>query len=165
MSRKITMLVLCLLLIIGYENCKTFAGADQAPSVWGAIANDQQFSIFRDFLQTAGWADKLDDKNASYTLMAPTNNAFLKLGDEKLAELKKTGNSDMLRAILEKHIFKGSLDKESLVNAKTTPASMEGKSFPVQQIKNKWYIGNAHPTKNPLITRNGMFYVLDTVLE
>ena len=165
MSRKISVFIFGFLLILCNERCKTFAGADPSRSVWSSIASDSKFSIFGSLLQSAGWADKLNDKNSTYSVFAPTDQAFNKLGDAKLAELKKPENRDQLNAILEKHIFTGSLDKEALIAAKTTPASVNGKAFPVQRINNKWYVGNAHPTQNPLFARNGIFYVVDAVLE
>lgn len=165
MTRKISVLILGLVLILFNERCKTFAGADPSPSVWSSIASDTKFSIFRGLLEQAEWANKLNDKNLTYTVFAPTNQAFEKLGADKLAALQKPENRAQLAAVLEKHIFTSSLDKEALIAAKTTPASVNGKAFPVQRINNKWYVGNAHPTQNPLFAKNGIFYVVDAVLE
>jgi transforming growth factor-beta-induced protein len=163
--RIVSVFVLGFVLILFNDRCKTFAGADPSPSIWSSIANDSKFSIFRDLLQSAGWAEKLNDKNSTYSVFAPSNQAFEKLGADKLAALHKTENREQLNVILEKHIFVGSLDKEALIAAKTTPASVNGKAFPVQRINNKWYVGNAHPTQNPLFAKNGIFYVVDAVLE
>ena len=165
MTRKITVFILGFLLILCYERCKTFAGASPSTSVWSSIASDSKFSIFGDLLKSTGWADKLNDRNSIYTVFAPTNEAFQKLGEAKLTELRNPANRDQLNALLEKHIFTGSLDKEALISAKTTPASVNGKAFPIQRINNKWHVGNARPTQNPLFARNGIFYVIDAVLE
>jgi transforming growth factor-beta-induced protein len=165
MRRKFSILVLCFLLILAYERCKTFAGANPSASVWSAVATDQQFSILKGLLESTGWAQKLSDRNTNYTLFAPTNDAFQKLGADKLQDLRKPQNLEQLKSILEKHIFTGALDKESLVDAKKTPASVGGKSFPVERIGNRWHIGNARPTRNPEYARNGMVYVIDAVLE
>jgi uncharacterized surface protein with fasciclin (FAS1) repeats len=165
MARKISLFVLGFLLMMLNEHCKTFAGAKPSSSVWSSIAIDSRFSIFRDLLQSAGWAGKLSDNNSTYTVFAPTNEAFQKLGDPKLAELRMPQNIEQLKAVLEKHIFTGTLDKEALIAAKSTPASVGGKSFPVERINNRWHVGNARPTQNPLFARNGIFYVVDAVLE
>jgi transforming growth factor-beta-induced protein len=165
MARKISVLIAGFLLILFNERCKTFAGANPSPSVWSSIASDAKFSIFRDLLQTTGWANKLNDKNLTYTVFAPTNQAFEKLGADKLSALQKPENRAQLSAVLENHIFTGSLDKEALIAAKSTPASVNGKTFPVERINNRWHVGNARPTQNPLFARNGIFYVIDAVLE
>ena len=164
-TRFISMFVLGFLLILFNERCKTFAGADPSPSIWTSIDTDAKFSVFRELLLSAGWAEKLNDKNSTYSVFAPSNQAFENMGAEKLANLKKPENRDQLNAVLERHIFMGSLDKEALIAAKSTPASVNGKVFPVQRINNKWYVGNAHPTQNPLFAKNGVFYVVDAVLE
>jgi len=78
MTRKITVYIIGFLLILGNQRCKTFAGAAPSTSVWSSIASDSKFSIFGDLLQSAGWADKLNDKISSYTVFAPTNTDFQK---------------------------------------------------------------------------------------
>jgi transforming growth factor-beta-induced protein len=165
MLRKISIPSIALLVIVSNQSCKTFAGANPLSSVWSGVANDRQFSILADLLKTTGWADKLNDKNAQYTLFAPTNEAFQKLGNEKLQELKKPENSATLLSIIESHIYAGKLDKELLATAGVLPPSVNGKTYPVQRKNNRWFIGNARPAKNPEYARNGLFYVLEDVLQ
>ena len=165
MGKKLGILVIGLLLIYGNERCKTFAGANPSPSVWSSIASDEQFSIFRDFLQATGWHEKLADEKETYTVFAPTNAAFTKLGTAMLNEMNSPDKKEQLNVLMQRHIFKGSLDKEALIAAGKTPPSMNGNEYAVRRINNKWYIGNTHPTQNPLFARNGMFYVVDAVIE
>jgi len=165
MFRKIFVPLIAFLLIVSNQSCKTFAGADPLETVWSGVANDRQFSILADLLKTTGWAEKLNDKNAKYTLFAPTDVAFQKLGNEKLQELKRPENLATLKSIIEQHIYAGELDKELLTTTGALPPSVNGKTYPVQRKNNRWYIGNAHPTKNPVFARNGIFYVLEDVLQ
>ena len=165
MFRKIFVPLIAFLLIVSNQSCKTFAGADPLETVWTGVANDRQFSILADLLKTTGWAEKLNDKNAKYTLFAPTDEAFQKLGNEKLQELKRPENLATLKSIIEQHIYSGELDKELLTTTGALPPSVNGKTYPVQRKNNRWYIGNAHPTKNPVFARNGIFYVLEDVLQ
>ena len=164
MLRSIRLLVIAFLIIVSNQSCKTFAGADPIDTVWAGVANDRQFSILADLLKSTGWAEKLNGKE-KYTLFAPTNEAFQKLGNDKLQELKKPENSAALQAILESHIYAGELDKELLTTTGKLPPSVNGKTYPVQRKNNRWYIGNAHPTKNPVFARNGILYVLEDVLQ
>ena len=165
MFRKIFVPLIAFLLIVSNQSCKTFAGADPLETVWSGVANDRQFSILADLLKTTGWAEKLNDKNAKYTLFAPTDEAFQKLGNEKLQELKRPENLATLKSIIEQHIYAGELDKELLTTTGALPPSVNGKTYPVQRKNNRWYIGNAHPTKNPVFAKNGIFYVLEDVLQ
>ena len=158
-------MVVCFLLILGYENCKIYAGAEPTKSVWASLSDDQQLSMFRELLRTAGWAEKLTDENSCFTLMAPTNKAILKLGNAEINELNRTENMDHLRVFLEKHIFPGSLIMDSLIMSETTPPSVGGKSYPVKLIKDKGSIGNAYSLKKPVYAPNGTLFVIDAVLE
>jgi uncharacterized surface protein with fasciclin (FAS1) repeats len=82
-----------------------------------------------------------------------------------LQELKKPENSAALLSIIESHIYAGEVGKESLATTGQLPPSVNGKTFPVQRKNNRWFIGNARPTRNPEYARNGLFYVLDDVLQ
>jgi uncharacterized surface protein with fasciclin (FAS1) repeats len=164
MSSKIVLPLFAFLLIYSNQSCKTFAGADPIDTVWAGVANDRQFSILADLLKSTEWAEKLNGKE-KYTLFAPTNEAFQKLGNDKLQELKKPENRGTLQSIIESHIYAGELDKELLTTTGKLPPSVNGKTYPVQRKNNRWYIGNAHPTKNPVFARNGIFYVLEDVIQ
>jgi len=163
--KKSLLTLLILSIALSTQRCKTFAGADPLPSVWTSVANEQEFSTFKELLVQTGWSDKLMSKDANYTLFAPVNSAFTKLGQDKLNSLKDPANRASLQAIIENHIFQGTLEKESLVTNGTTPPSVSGKSFPVKRINNKWYVGNAHPTRNPVYAKNGMLYVVEDVIQ
>ncbi len=54
---------------------------------------------------------------------------------------------------------------EELSTAKQTTISLSGKIYPVQQIDKNWYLGNARVVKDAIIARNGIIYMIDTVLE
>ena len=164
MPKKIMIAIFAGLLLISNQSCKTFAGADPIDTVWAGVANDRQFSIFAEFLKVTGWAEKLNGKE-KYTLFAPTNEAFEKLGKIKLQDLKKPENRAGLQTLIEYHIYTGELDKELLTTTGSLPASVNGKKYPVERRSNRWYIGNAHPTKNPVFARNGILYVLEDVLQ
>jgi uncharacterized surface protein with fasciclin (FAS1) repeats len=162
--KRISLILIAFFLIVPNQSCKTFAGASPLNSVWSGVSHERQFSILADLLISTGWADKLNGKD-KYTLFAPTNEAFEKLGNDKLQELKKSENSATLQSIIESHIYAGELDKELLATTGVLPPSVNGKTYPVQRKNNRWIIGNARPTKNPEYARNGLFYVLDDVLQ
>jgi uncharacterized surface protein with fasciclin (FAS1) repeats len=164
MLRYISLMLLAFLLIVPNQSCKTFAGASPLDTVWSGVSRDRQFTILAELLKTTGWADKLNGKD-KYTLFAPTNEAFEKLGNDKLQELRKPENSAALLSIIESHIYAGEVGKESLATNGVLPPSVNGKTYPVQRKNNRWFIGNARPTRNPEYARNGLFYVLDDVLQ
>ncbi len=53
---------------------------------------DTNLSMLVDLLSTAGLVETLSDESQKFTVFAPTNAAFAKLGDKKLASLKEEKN-------------------------------------------------------------------------
>lgn len=162
--KRISLILIAFLIIIPNQSCKTFAGASPLNTVWSGVSHDRHFTILADLLKQTGWADKLNGKD-KYTLFAPTNEAFEKLGNDKLQELKKPENSAALLSIIESHIYAGELDKESLITSGVLPPSVNGKTYPIQRKNNRFFIGNARPTRNPEYAGNGLFYVIEDVLQ
>jgi uncharacterized surface protein with fasciclin (FAS1) repeats len=165
MPRNIGLLFLCLLAVFGNIHCRIYAGAETASSVWSAMGPGSQLNICRELLRTAGWADLLANKDSVYTLIAPNNDAFLKLGEGRLQELTEPAHQEELRIILSNHIFPGIIGSEVLSTSKQTTLSISKQTYPVQKIGNKWYIGKGMVVKDAIIARNGIVYVIDTVLE
>jgi uncharacterized surface protein with fasciclin (FAS1) repeats len=165
MARNIALLFLCLLMTLGHIHCRIYAGAVTASSLWSAMGPGSQLNICRELFRTAGWADILSNKDSIYTMIAPDNDAFLKLGEGRLQELTEPAHLEELKNILSKHILPGIIGNEALNSAKQTTASLSGKIYPVEQIGKNWYIGGAHVVKEPIIARNGIVYVIDKVLD
>jgi uncharacterized surface protein with fasciclin (FAS1) repeats len=165
MPRNIGLLFLCFLAVLGNIHCRIYAGAETASSVWTAMGPGSQLNICRELLRTAGWADLLANKDSVYTLIAPNNDAFLKLGEGRLQELTEPAHQEELRIILSNHIFPGIIGREILSTSKQTTLSISKQTYPVQKIGNKWYIGKGMVVKDAIIARNGIVYVIDRVLE
>jgi uncharacterized surface protein with fasciclin (FAS1) repeats len=165
MPRNILQLFLCLLLLCGNIHCRIYAGAETASSVWSAMGPGSQLNICRELLRTAGWNDILDNEDSVYSIIAPSNDAFLKLGEGRLEELNEPNHLEELKTIFAKHIYTGFLGYDELNSTGKTRASMSGKTYPVTRVGNKWYIGKGLVVRNAIIARNGIVYVIDAVLE
>lgn len=165
MARIFGLLFLFFVMSFSGMHCRIYAGAVTASSVWSAMGPGSQLNICRELLRTAGWADLLANKDSVYTLIAPNNDAFLKLGEGRLQELTEPAHQEELRIILSNHIFPGIIGSEILSSSKQTTLSIGKQTYPVQKIGNKWYIGKGMVVKDAIIARNGIIYVIDTVLE
>jgi uncharacterized surface protein with fasciclin (FAS1) repeats len=165
MPRNILQLFLCLLLLCGNIHCRIYAGAETASSVWSAMGPGSQLNICRELLRTAGWKEVLDNKDSVYSIIAPSNDAFLKLGEGRLEELNEPTHLEELKTIFAKHIYTGFLGHDELSASGNTRPSLSGKIYPVTKVGNKWYIGRALVVRDAIIARNGIVYVIDTVLE
>ena len=165
MTRNIGLLFLSFLMIAGNIRCRIYAGAETASSLWSAMGPGSQLNICRELLRAAGWEDILSNKDSIFTIIAPNNDAFLKLGEGRLQELTEPAHVEELKIIFSKHILPGMVGNEELSTARQTTVSLSGKYYPVQKIGKNWYIGNARVVKDAIIARNGIIYIIDAVLE
>jgi uncharacterized surface protein with fasciclin (FAS1) repeats len=109
-------------------------------------------------VKEAGLVDVLKGKGP-FTVFAPTDAAFKKLGDDKLKEVVK--NKELLKTILLAHVVQG-----KAVYAKDV-VGLDGKEvngFKIAANTGGVTIGDAKVTKTDIKASNGVIHVIDTVL-
>jgi uncharacterized surface protein with fasciclin (FAS1) repeats/plastocyanin len=134
-----------------------------APEVRGCyavIADDPQFSV----LGTALRASKLDTAfdNGSFTILAPTDNAFAQLPNGTITSLLKDPQGQLkqvlLNHVIDKTLFYADITK--LNDAKT----MQGTALKINYTGDAVTIGGAKVTKTDIVCKNGVIQVVDTVI-
>jgi transforming growth factor-beta-induced protein len=98
-----------------------------------------------------------------FTVFAPTDDAFAKLGKEALADLLKPENKAKLTAILTYHVVPGNLPAASVVKEKSL-TTVQGSALPVANGKDGVMIGTAKVAKADVTASNGTIHVIDSVL-
>ncbi len=78
-------------------------------SILGAVTSNPQLSTLAGLVGSAGLGSVLSGKNP-LTMLAPSNDAFAKLGPTALDELKKPENMSKLTNVLQSHIIPGKLE-------------------------------------------------------
>lgn len=109
-------------------------------------------------VKEAGLVEVLKGKGP-FTVFAPTDAAFKKLGDDKIKEVVK--NKELLKTILLAHVVSG-----KAVYAKDV-VGLDGKEvngFKVAAGSGGVSIGDAKVTKADIKASNGVIHVIDTVL-
>jgi uncharacterized surface protein with fasciclin (FAS1) repeats len=124
---------------------------------------DTSLSMLVELLGTAGLVETLSDENAKYTVFAPTNEAFRKLGDKKLASLKEEKNKDMLKDILTYHVVAGNMMAADVTQAAELNALNE-KVIKVTSKDGKWLVAGATITSTDIKCSNGTVHVIDAVM-
>ena len=82
------------------------------------IANNAgNFRLFLQALEAAGLKETLKE-TGPYTILAPVDDAFLKMPQTKLHDLFKTENRESLRSLLRNHIIAGDLLSTGLETAR-----------------------------------------------
>jgi len=112
-------------------------------------------------VESAGLVETLKGKGP-YTVFAPTDEAFRKLGKE-LDELYKPENKAKLQRILKNHVLEGRMSLAGLETAKTVK-SLSGEDLKVTVTDGVVMVGGATVSKADVAASNGLMNVIDTVL-
>ena len=121
---------------------------------------DKDFSTLVELLKAADLVDTLKGEGP-FTVFAPTNAAFEKLGKEKLAELKK--DKAKLAAILKFHVHSGTAMHATDVSKAKTIKTVNGQDLAVTTKDKDVHVGTAKVTKTDIKCKNGVIHVIDTV--
>jgi uncharacterized surface protein with fasciclin (FAS1) repeats len=121
-------------------------------------AADKEYSTLVRAVREAGLVDTLKEKGP-FTVFAPTNAAFEKIGKEKLEAL--LADKEKLKRVLMAHVVVG----KTITAAEVM--KMDGKEvngFAVRVDGDKVSVGDAKVTKADCKATNGVIHVIDTVL-
>ncbi|KPM32085.1 Fasciclin-like repeat protein [Croceitalea dokdonensis DOKDO 023] len=88
---------------------------DDARSVLGILSGRTEFDTFHKSLKSAGMATKLDSID-ELTVFAPTNEAFNRITEAKLANLQTPAGTDEMKHLLNYHLIVEEYDLETLIS-------------------------------------------------
>lgn len=97
-----------------------------------------------------------------FTVFAPTNAAFKKLGQKKMDELSKPENRDELSTLLIYHVMPGKYLAKNL-RTRTAP-TINGKTLQISVENDQAQVNNAKIIKTDIVGPNGVIHEIDTVL-
>ncbi len=100
--------------------------------------------------------------DAHFTVFAPTDAAFERLGRDTVHQLLQPQNRDRLRAILTYHVVPGSVDSKHVVAAKELH-TVNGAALAVH-AGDEVRVGGAKVLKVDIAASNGTIHVIDHVL-
>ena len=126
-------------------------------------------STLTHLLHTGTGADWLVDTlsgKGPFTVFAPSNGAFKKLPEDKLAELMKPENVDQLKAVLQRHVVPGELEANNIPKGTTTLKTLGGGEISVNDngVQVQSSAGKANVIKTDVMAGNGVIHVVDTVI-
>ena len=126
-----------------------------------AMSSDD-LSTLVTLLKTADLVNTLEGKGP-FTVFAPTNEAFAKLGKQKLEDLQKPENRQQLKQILLFHVVSGEITSDQLANMSRVKTE-EGDSLAVTKRNGKIYVGNAQVIGADIDASNGVIHLIDKPL-
>ena len=77
----------------------------EAGNIVEVASGSESFNTLVQAIQAAGLADTLSDSSASYTVFAPTDEAFSQLPDGTLEYLLQPENQEVLQQVLSYHVL------------------------------------------------------------
>jgi len=177
MKRHLALAVIVPALAFGVAACgddESTGGAagtseQQAPSTQQkgqdvvALAQDTpDLSTLVTAVSTAKLAETLQGKGP-FTVFAPTNAAFQKLGDAQVQSLLEPKKRDQLTKILTYHVVPRKLTAADLADGQQLK-TVAGEKLPVKVDGGTVRVGNATVTQPDVEASNGVVHLIDGVL-
>lgn len=133
------------------------------PTIFDIAADDDRFDSLELALTTTGLDVALDNPDATYTVFAPTDDAFAKLGDALNTLLS---DPDTLSNILQYHVIDGaSVDAATAISLAGSTQEMLNKSnIAITLQGDDLYINNAKVIITDIAASNGIIHAIDTVI-
>ncbi len=137
--------------------------ANAPKSIVETASNDEQFSTLVSLLSSAGLVETLSDLNRNFTVFAPTNAAFERLGQRRLDELTNPRNVEQLRDVLLYHVVAGKLLSSDIASLEELDA-LDEKVITVNAGMSGIRVSGANVTTADIDCSNGVIHVVDAVL-
>jgi len=119
------------------------------------------FRLFLQGLEAAGLQNMLEE-TGPYTILAPVDDAFLKMPEIELRNLFKNENRESLRSLLRNHIVAGDFPSRELKRHDEL-RSMNGEELRIESRSGLW-ANEAQVVTPDLKGSNGVLHGIDTVL-
>ncbi|MFP3353252.1 fasciclin domain-containing protein [Pseudoalteromonas sp. SIMBA_153] len=165
---KLGAIILPLLLIQGCSsdddnNAPVTVDPQPAVSVFDAAQDSEEFTTLVAALEATGLDETLDDLTTSYTVFAPTDDAFALLGEETINSL--LADTDTLSSILTYHVIAGRVDAQTAIGlAGSTVETVNGQNIALSLNGENLLVNTSTVTMTDIVTDNGIIHVIDAVL-
>lgn len=122
-------------------------------------AEDGQFSKLVTAIKTSGF-DQTLGANGSYTLFAPTDEAFAKLPEGTLGKLLQ--DKEKLTEILKLHVLPSEMTSDRIASGSFK--SLQGQNLEIAKDGKTITVDGAKVQRGDIFGRNGVIHAIDTVL-
>ncbi len=137
--------------------------ADYSKTLFGVAESSEKFKTFLR-LVTAAHMDVMLKGKGAYTVFAPNDAAFDKLGKAKIARLLEPDNAGDLNTLLTYHIVNAKLDIEKFKGKTAAPNVAQGAELKIDYTKGEPKIESAEILKTDIGATNGNLEEINAVL-
>jgi transforming growth factor-beta-induced protein len=132
------------------------------PNIMDIVAADDRFDTLEAAVKAANLADTLASADNTFTVFAPTDDAFAALPDY-LIEALLADPSGALTEILLYHVVPGNLDSATVLGSRSL-ATAQGDSLNVNLRNGSPYVNDSMIIITDIPAKNGIIHVIDAVL-
>ena len=136
-------------------------GADETTTVFDIIEGSADHTTLTSVLELSGLDDALSDPEGTFTVFAPTDDAFDAVDSTALAEI--VGDPDLLEAVLLYHVLGIEALSADLADGMEV-TTLQGQDVTVTINADGVFINDAQVTVADLTADNGVVHVIDAVL-
>jgi len=135
-------------------------------TIAGLVVSDDRFSILEAAVITAGLAGALSDTDATYTVFAPTDDAFTALLGALGLTAEELLASEILLPTLQLHVVNGlAVDAVSAYSLSSTYVeTLGGEDIMIEITGNQLTVGGAVVSTTDIVTNNGIVHIIDSVI-
>ncbi|NJK48712.1 fasciclin domain-containing protein [Candidatus Gracilibacteria bacterium] len=144
------------------NTCTEVASKNSTDNIVDIATSNDSFSTLAAAIEAAGLRETLSSSNGSFTVFAPTDEAFAALPEGTLEELLKPENRDELVKILTYHVVPGRVTSEQLSNGSVE--TVEGQSVTVDVGEREIKVNDSNVIRADILASNGVIHVIDRVL-
>ncbi len=139
-----------------------FAVAEDKKDIVVVAVESKSFPTLVTALKEAALVETLKGEGP-FTVFAPSEEAFKKLGDEKIKAV--LADKELLKKVLLAHVVKGKVMAADVMKMDGKDAeTVGGTKFKIKAGDDGVMIGDAKVTKTDIKASNGVIHVIDTVL-
>lgn len=164
MKRFATLLALVVFLFVSgsFAGVPPVAAGDYEPNIMDIAAADDRFDTLEAAVKAAGLADTLASADNTFTVFAPTDDAFAALPAGTVESLL-ADPSGALTDVLLYHVVAGSKDSGAVLGSSSL-STVQGTSLAVSLRDGKPYVNDSQIIITDIIAKNGVIHVIDAVL-
>ena len=128
------------------------------------ILSDHRFSTLGAAVKAAGLVNTLKDESNTFTIFAPTNNAFKALGDNTVNALLK--DPETLKSILLYHAVEGSVIRNDLrkIGSSGSVSTVQGSKLQFRFRGNTLLVNDSRVIEANILASNGVIHAINKVL-
>lgn len=142
--------------------CESSTANKNTPTIAQAAAADGRFTTLVAAVDAAGLTDTLNSEG-SYTVFAPTDDAFAKLPEGTIPTLLKPENKESLKGILLYHVVPGHFHASDVLKMTSLP-TVNGQRLDIAAGEKGATVDNAKIVITDIETSNGIIHVIDAVV-